>query len=1752
MACRSQTSLPGPEQPCRLRHDDYTVAIICPMGDELSPVLALLDESHEPLGTSRDQNAYKLGKMGHHNVVVAGMPEIGNNAAAMVVTQLLNDFGRIRFGLLVGIGGGIPDEDYDDDELNDIRLGDVVVSHSRGARGGVIQFDRGKSTKDGFVVTGHQSKPPHVLAVNVEILRASHDLSGNRISQYLDEMLGRYPGMRDKYSLPGSERDCVFEATYTHEGGKTCKKCDISRTIERQQRRTDSPRIHYGTIGSSNTVIKDSQKRNKLRDMGILCVEMEAAGLMEAFPCLVIRGISDYADSHKNKKWQPYAAATAAAYSKELLLQIPQGEVQRTQLVTNMLEGLTMKVDRVDERTRLLVGQTQSKTEMMVLEWLSSKDVNFSSLQNESQQTHTAGTGQWLLDHRSYQNWRDREPGLLWLHGVAGCGKTILCSTIIRDLQRTFSPLAYWYFRFDNHTSQNTSQMLRSIIRQLSAFPLPEEIHSLYNRHSQRASEPSLDDLVAALKCTIDRLAQDVYIVFDALDECPHQDKKGQRHELLDCVKSLNKRHSKLHLLVTSRPEPDIQAELRPVASCNLDIEEPIRSDVARFVKVTLKDPRLASWTEGVRDKITRKLLEYKESVPKDLEAAYRQAFDAIDDRNTAHVTKIMMWLAFSLEPLAADQIAAIAGFRNPDYVLQICSTLLVTIIDEDTTKIIKLAHFSVKEFLVLKTYETSTQWYRFTMEHANRSIALFTLEGLLQPQHQVRNILPYAARYWPQHAIEGLKIDYQMKLEKQICLLFSDKCRTHFLGWLKMHDPDNTNGFQGHRAAPPLYYAALLGFQSVVCKIWTDESRLSRNEGRYGNALNAAAINGNVAVVRWILRNCENAADFLDLRRVAVEIHANVTECIAEICHGPQDLKITKEVVQAAAKNESSGRQVMEVLLQEKGHEIQITERVVRAAAGNWDSGQQIMELLLKQRGDDIQITEEVVKTAFANDYSGWQVLNIILENKGNEPQVAENVIKAAIERGRSGQEVMELLLEKRGKTIDIQITEAIAILVVGNFNASTVRLLLDCRGDEVPITEKVVIAATQSHSYGPQVVDVLLEARGDRIELTEGVVMAAAKSKTRGQEVLEALLRRVVADYQITDAITSLIAGNFGAHAMELFLERGRGDMHLTEEVLICAAGNLTHGQHILEVLLSKKEQCVYHITEPVVRAAARNVGCGQQVIEFLLSRKADSVRISDKVFVLITCNWKEARVMELLSESIEDDAMEDRLATAENVKNMAAVEALQKRRDHPNAKLYLAISSGNVKAAEQLINDGARDSKDGWGSSLRAAAAGGFTDIVELLLRNGAEQTASETGKTPLMHASEKGSVDIAELLLMHGADVTMKSESGNTALNIAVRSNHLGVADLLLRSGSDPSTSSNWGTTPLISASRQGSVDIVALLLASGADHSMADKEGNRALDVAADEGHLDVLVLLLRRGADPLALDSFGRTALMCASQRGFTRIAELLLQNGADLTTTNKNGNTALNRAALEGHLEMANLLIKHDADLKVADKNGHTALHNAAFKGHVEMANLLINNGADLALSNGFGWTALHFASYTENIRMIELLLRNSASTAIKDTTGRTALHYASYHGHVDAVNMLIEYDANISAVDNFGCTPLHLASGEGRTEVVELLSSMDPDMIVIHDAYGFTAAEAADRMGHTDIVALLRSKRLRAVRQKDSMTTSAEIATDTCLHHETGPSRAVPKEMYSGTSPNPDDVHDTHKVSGAIRKLKSFWSRP
>ncbi|KAL3459031.1 nucleoside phosphorylase domain-containing protein [Aspergillus heterothallicus] len=302
----------------QLPPSQYTVGWVSALPVELATAQALLDETHEiPASSPFETNIYTLGKIAGHNVVLAALPysRIGPSLAAWETAQMKNAFPNLQFVLMVGIGGGVPQSGSG----TDVRLGDVVVGKSNQAHGGVVQYDSGKVTMGGFQRTGFLNSPPTVLLNGITELEARRFREQLPFLKALSE-ISRLKEFRRETAGP----DALFEAHYDHAGSDTCGRCDNTHLVNRIPREKDVA-VHYGSIASGNKVIKSARERDQLSAElgGVMCFEMEAAGLMNDSPCLVVRGICDYADSHKNKRWQPYAAGTAAAYAKALLSVVP-------------------------------------------------------------------------------------------------------------------------------------------------------------------------------------------------------------------------------------------------------------------------------------------------------------------------------------------------------------------------------------------------------------------------------------------------------------------------------------------------------------------------------------------------------------------------------------------------------------------------------------------------------------------------------------------------------------------------------------------------------------------------------------------------------------------------------------------------------------------------------------------------------------------------------------------------------------------------------------------------------------------------------------------------------------------------------------------------------------------------------------------------------------------------------------------------------------------------------------------------------------------------------------------------------------------------------------------------------------------------------------------------------------------------------------------------------------------------------------
>ena len=321
--------------PTTLNAKAYTVAWISALAIERSAALAQLDEEHgKPEGFEQnrmDHNSYHWGRMGEHNVVITSLPSTrnGTTPAAITVANLLASLHQIRFGLLVGIGGGIPRLPD-----RDIRLGDIVVGQPTRTTGGVVQYDKGAILPDGkWERRSVLNSPPTVLLSALSAMQAKHAESKSLVPELLAEMERKHPDLQESgYTHQGPEHDQLYSASSPLTGGGSDLRSTCTRNVvvQRPSRPNLDPVVHYGLIASGNTLFKGPMNRELMEAIAadqeaqnnneeVLCVEMEAAGVVNDLPCLVIRGISDYADSYKTDKWQKYASATAAAFAKELL-----------------------------------------------------------------------------------------------------------------------------------------------------------------------------------------------------------------------------------------------------------------------------------------------------------------------------------------------------------------------------------------------------------------------------------------------------------------------------------------------------------------------------------------------------------------------------------------------------------------------------------------------------------------------------------------------------------------------------------------------------------------------------------------------------------------------------------------------------------------------------------------------------------------------------------------------------------------------------------------------------------------------------------------------------------------------------------------------------------------------------------------------------------------------------------------------------------------------------------------------------------------------------------------------------------------------------------------------------------------------------------------------------------------------------------------------------------------------------------------
>lgn len=523
---------------------DYTVGWICALPLELAAAHLMLDKEHpgQVPQPPNDQNNYILGDIEGHNIVLACLPS-GSYAtiqAAMVSQQMLSTFPNLRFLLMVGIGGGVPTR-------SDIRLGDIVVSHPTGQYGGVIQYDLGKTTSLGkFDPTIVDGRPAQLLLTAISRLRSNH--IGRKKS--LCHSILSSQVVKDKFAgdwtWPDQDHDRLFRSDYRHPSTvANCDECDKSCLMPRAKRKDGLPFVHYGLIASGNQVIKDSQTRDLMAEKyDVKCFEMEAAGLMCAFPFLVIRGICDYADSHKSKDWQQYAAVAASAYAKELLTLITVGDVNTV------------------NPPREFPGNVSLRRE--IVEWIgASVDLDVRDDYESYLKRRHVETCEWLLNDERFQRWRDdisHSNNALWYKAPLGSGKTILSSAVIQHLKCLQYKSAYFFYSFSNPSRRNVLDGIRSLSFQLLTQTdkgVPDKLINLYKKEVLRFNRTTMrDGLAEQVLCMLLEQYSLIHIIVDGLDECINE--KVMTERLSSVVNTSTKLYGKIRWFFSSREDGQI------------------------------------------------------------------------------------------------------------------------------------------------------------------------------------------------------------------------------------------------------------------------------------------------------------------------------------------------------------------------------------------------------------------------------------------------------------------------------------------------------------------------------------------------------------------------------------------------------------------------------------------------------------------------------------------------------------------------------------------------------------------------------------------------------------------------------------------------------------------------------------------------------------------------------------------------------------------------------------------------------------------------------------------------------------------------------------------------------------------------------------------------------------------------------------------------------------------------------------------
>lgn len=764
--------------------DSYTVGWLCALPVELAAAKAMLDDIHPSLPLDpnvNDTNSYVLGRIGGHNVVLASPPSgvHGSTSVAAVAKRMLESFKSIRFSLMVGIGGGALNT------KNNIVLGDIVVSKPTATRPALMLYDFQTSSHDQFTGTKALKKPSNLLLTAAGKAETNSILGESQIPRYISDVISTDP---TTFANPGPDEDVLFDSDYEHvttgsaENG--CDHCDPNRILSRPRRESQDPKVHYGLIASANPWKSSKVTMDKLaREHGILCFETEAAGFLDTDQCLIIRGVCDYADSHRSKLWHGYAAAAAAAYAKEILLLIPTAPKAATLTVDQTADTMALAAPVLDA---LLITRPEiDRTSLIALKG-----------------RRAEGTCDWVVQHPSYQEWlAGGGPPLLWISGGPGKGKTMISiylSEMLQPMVDSKDGVLLYYFISNRDRNRNTAlTVMRGILFQWLSFEphLAQHIKTYFE--GSETTKYTISSFVSLWRLFLIILSQSgstqVVCVLDGLDECEKKSLRQLLDALVDYISKAEETPTpRLKLICISRPQP-VLLENKLGRYCRIkldDSEKETRMDVERYIfaevaelksEGNLSDDNLLEvqqalqagangtflWVGFVADELKgrnwEKVQEVLHRMPKGLGGVYQRLLQLVEDKE--RLISMLQWIVLAARPLTVDELTAVTKTKASDALTpsdvmreQLASCGLLVRLEGN---IVNLVHESAKEFFHSEQVNIKgiDMFYMDQTTHlALMQTCLTLIEESYKPSDKISNaclnnsLLAYACMYWPEH----------------------------------------------------------------------------------------------------------------------------------------------------------------------------------------------------------------------------------------------------------------------------------------------------------------------------------------------------------------------------------------------------------------------------------------------------------------------------------------------------------------------------------------------------------------------------------------------------------------------------------------------------------------------------------------------------------------------------------------------------------------------------------------------------------------------------------------------------------------------------------------------------------------------------------------------------------------------------------------------------------------------------------------